>query len=326
LLGSKESDVHVIWKQLKAISVDGVTEEARVASREKIRSNVLQHVRNLASVCQALGVKQTEELMRERALTRETVDKVNRLWRNPIIKEALRRRCEELDFSARESAEHFLDSIDRYVSDDFQVTDADLLALDTTNMGVREVEFAIEDFSFLAVDSTGQRGEMKKWLPLFQDFTMVIFCAPLDGFDLHLPEDPSVNHMWETLKNFDMLMNCSWFADTAFLLMFTRRDVFEEKIKRGVSLRNCFPEFSGNTVEEAYNFLRNKFLSRGRSRKSSIYTHITVGGNCENIRVIYNTVKNVVWLNSIDTGGFNVVEAPAEEEKAAEVNGGIKAN
>jgi len=287
---------------MKAFNLDTITDAEQLTYREVIRSSILRYVHNLVLVCGDLGLELNtsnhgiaEEFKLSSialstnntslTLTREMADKITRLWADPSIKEAHRRYEEEhrSSFSKR-NVEDFLNSIDRFVGDSFEVSHDDILTLDSidTSTGVRELEWAVENCSFQSIDMSAQRGSMKKWLPCFQDITAVIFCAALDEFDMWLPDAPHVNRMWETLKDFDVLVSTSWFAKTNFILLLTRKDIFEEKIKRGVSLQKCFPEYCGNSFDDACTFVRDKFLSKSRSG-NDIYTHITVGSNTENI-------------------------------------------
>lgn len=312
LLGAGESGKSTIAKQMKIIHMEGFTEEERITFRAAIHSNIMVSMRNLVLACDDLGIEIEEQnasiaeqfkpitfLSKQMVLTQELANKVKRLWGDSGIKAAFERSSE---FQLNDSAAYFFDAIDRLV-DAFQVEDQDILRARVMTTGVSEIEFAIENCSFRMVDVGGQRSERKKWIHCFQDITAIIFCAAISEYDLYLAEDSTVNRMWESLKIFDEIANITWFNKTAIILFLNKKDIFEEKIKKGISLQKCFPEYSGSTVEDAQNFLRDKFVSKSRSGKD-IFTHITIATNTENIRVVFNSVKNVLLAHTIEDAGF----------------------
>jgi len=314
LIGSKESDKDLIWMQMKGLHLEAITEAERVGFREKIQSSILRYVRGVVLLCEDLNIelntsncsiaeefKSNSSVSNGSSLTRDMAEKITRLWADIGIKEAHRRYEERYRSQiSKRNAEHFLNSIDRFVGDDFEVTDDDILKLDfiTPINGVRELEFAIENCSYVMTDVSGQHGDIKKWLPCFEGVTAVIFCAPLDEYDMCLPEHRCIHLMEETLKNYDMLVTSKWFPkSTAFILLLTRKDIFEEKINKGIPLQHCFPDYCGKTFDQACGYIKSRFTYR---YDRNIHCHITTGDNTENIRIIFNAIKDVLLSSSYE--------------------------
>lgn len=84
-------------------------------------------------------------------------------------------------------------------------------------------------------------GENCKWLQMFEDVDLVIFCASLtdyDQFSYDAKNGVSTNKMLETKKLFETIVTHSAFAEKPFLLIFTRFNQLEEKIEQ-VPLTQC---------------------------------------------------------------------------------------
>ena len=94
------------------------------------------------------------------------------------------------------------------------------------------------------IDVGGQRSERRKWIHCFDSVTAVLFCASLNEYNQTLREDTTQNRMKESLLLFDEICNSPWFQNTAFILFFTKIDLFREKILR-VPLTLCFPTYNG---------------------------------------------------------------------------------
>jgi len=155
------------------------------------------------------------------------------------------------------------------------------------------------------VDVGGQRSERKKWIHCFQDVTAVIFCVALSEYDLKLYEDETVNRMHESLKLFDEICNSKWFLNVSVILFLNKSDLFREKIKK-VDLKVAFPEYDGGLdFEKAANFIQEKFVSLNKNpTQKQIYPHITCATDTQNIKFVFNAVKNIILHKALDATGF----------------------
>jgi len=150
------------------------------------------------------------------------------------------------------------------------------------------------------VDVGGQRSERKKWMHCFQDVTAVIFCVALSEYDLKLYEDDVTNRMHESLKLFKEICNNKWFTETAMILFLNKKDLFEEKISR-VDLAVCFPEYTGGKDwKVAAKYIQDQFVAQNEQPKKQIYPHVTCATDTENIRFVFNCVKDIILRNALE--------------------------
>eukprot|EP00026_Physarum_polycephalum_P019574 Phypoly_transcript_21650.p1 GENE.Phypoly_transcript_21650~~Phypoly_transcript_21650.p1 ORF type:complete len:182 (+),score=38.57 Phypoly_transcript_21650:42-548(+) len=131
------------------------------------------------------------------------------------------------------------------------------------------------DVEFEVLDVGGARTERRKWIHAMQNLNEIVFLVPLSEYDLYLRETVGVNRMHESLQLFTECCSHMALSDVPFILFFTKDDLFREKIQY-VSLRRCFPDFSGeNEYYAARDFIISKFL--GACRKKGKVTHVFVG-------------------------------------------------
>jgi guanine nucleotide-binding protein subunit alpha len=124
--------------------------------------------------------------------------------------------------------------------------------------------------------------------------TVVIFCASLSEYDQNLREDSTTNRMKESLLLFDAIVNSPWFRKTPVVLFLNKIDLFKEKIVR-VPLNVCFTNYTGqNEVEEAKEYIRQRFIELPGDKAKAIYVHFTCAINTENVEVVFRVVKETL--------------------------------
>ena len=111
-----------------------------------------------------------------------------------------------------------MNSIDRICSDDYVLSDEDLLLVRYRTTGMTEKEFTIQNNTFKICDVGGQRNERRKWIHFFDGVTAVIFVAALSCYDEVTFEDEDTNAMHEALTVFEENVNHKIFSETAFIL------------------------------------------------------------------------------------------------------------
>lgn len=109
-------------------------------------------------------------------------------------------------------------------------------------------------------------GENCKWLEMFEDVRIIIFCVSLSDYDQFGPDGDgnTVNKMLLSKKFFENMVTHPTFDQTDFLLVLNKFDSFEEKIEQ-VPLTKCdwFDDF-------------HPVMSRNRSNSNSS-NHPTMG-------------------------------------------------
>lgn len=120
---------------------------------------------------------------------RDVADAVRSLWRDPGVKEAVRRSRE---FQLNDSAVYYFTAMDRMSAAGYMPTDQDILRSRVKTTGITETTFKVGELTYRLFDVGGQRSERKKWIHCFENVTALVFLVSLSEYDQMLYEDESV--------------------------------------------------------------------------------------------------------------------------------------
>ncbi|CAH1784136.1 unnamed protein product [Owenia fusiformis] len=298
LLGAGESGKSTIVKQMKIIHEKGYSQEECLQYRPVVYSNTVQ---SMIAIIRAMGQLKVDFGHSDRAddarqlfalasqaedgeMSKELADIMKRLWKDSGVQECFGRSRE---FQLNDSAEYYLNSLDRISTPGYIPTEQDVLRTRVKTTGIVETHFTFKDLHFKMFDVGGQRSERKKWIHCFEGVTAIIFIVAMSEYDLTLAEDQEMNRMMESMKLFDSICNNKWFTDTSIILFLNKKDLFEEKIKKS-SLTICFPEYAGSqTYEEAAAYIQMQFENLNKRKDTKeIYTHFTCACDTNNVQTV----------------------------------------
>lgn len=313
LLGAGESGKSTVAKQMKIIHLKGFTREECLTYKSIINNNVISSMKVLIHAANERNLPISNRDVSDRFvndpgyfngnMTPSIAGDVKKLWHDQGIQAAFNRSSE---FQLNDSAKYYFEAVERLAAEDYIPTEQDVLRSRAKTTGIIETEFTVEKTHFKMVDVGGQRSERKKWMHCFQDVTAVIFCVAASEYDLTLYEDDQTNRMHESIKLFKEICNSKWFIDTSMILFLNKKDLFEEKIKK-VDLKVCFPEYNGGcNVDNATNFIKDKFLQQNDNPKKHIYIHLTCATDTNNIQVVFAAAKDIILHHILDESGLGM--------------------
>ncbi|ESQ53686.1 hypothetical protein EUTSA_v10024380mg [Eutrema salsugineum] len=196
------------------------------------------------------------------ASSRENAQTIADLWRVPAIHATYKRLRETLP----RNAVYFLERILEISRSEYEPSDMDILQAE----GLSSMEgLSCVDFSFPSttqedsLESDYQHdpnmkyqlirlnprslGDNWKWLEMFEDADLVIFCVSLTDYGEYIEDGDGirVNKMIANKQLFESMVNHPSLANKRFLLVLTKFDLLEEKIEQ-VPLRTCewFEDFN----------------------------------------------------------------------------------
>ncbi|GAA0162371.1 heterotrimeric G-protein [Lithospermum erythrorhizon] len=198
------------------------------------------------------------------ASTREYAPVIEELWKDKAFQATYRRRA-ELDKLPR-VANYFLDRAVEISKVNYEPSDMDILyaeGISSTN-GVASMEFSFpktsqenytdhvdQDDSFRRFQLTRVNarslGENCKWLEMFEDVDVILFCVSLTDYDEFYENGDGTytNKMLAARKLFESVVKHSTFSRKQCLLILNKFDMLEEKIEK-VPLTVCdwFEDFN----------------------------------------------------------------------------------
>ncbi|XP_022897095.1 extra-large guanine nucleotide-binding protein 1-like [Olea europaea var. sylvestris] len=213
------------------------------------------------------------------AATREYAPLVEELWKDRAFQATYTRR-NELHMLPR-VANYFLNRGVEIARIDYEPSDMDILYAEniTSSNGVASMDFSFPNSSYRdsymepAVDHNNSLiryqlirvhadslGENCKWLEMFEDVDLVMYCVSLIDYDEFYEDINGVctNKMLASKKLFTNIVTHPTFVEKDFLLILNKFDLLEEKIEH-VPLTQCdwFQDFNPVTSLHPYNNNRN---------------------------------------------------------------------
>lgn len=163
-------------------------------------------------------------------------------------------------------------------------------------------------------DVGGQRSERKKWIHCFEKVTAVLFVAAISGYNQVLFEDAETNRMTEAIHLFEEICNSRWFKNSSMILFLNKVDLFNEKILK-VPIDVCaeLVDYNGDPtdaksaaqyIKHVFELKNNAMEMAGGDELKDIYTHITCATEKDNVKRVFNSVKETVLKNSLSSAGL----------------------
>lgn len=108
----------------------------------------------------------------------DVADQIKQLWQSKAVQDVYARRNE---FWILDAAEYYFTNIDRFVQDDYEPTEEDMIMARVLTTGIVTTEIELPPLQFVIVDVGGQRSERRKWLHCFDDVSGIIYVVNLAG-------------------------------------------------------------------------------------------------------------------------------------------------
>ncbi|KAK7077303.1 hypothetical protein SK128_001124 [Halocaridina rubra] len=233
----------------------------------------------------------------------EYVPSVKELWKDSGIHQAYSRRAE---YQLSDSVSYFFDNLDRIGTKEYIPTDKDILHCRKATKAITEFTIPIQNVPFLFVDVGGQRTQRQKWFQCFESVTSILFLASSSEFDQRLQEDRVTNRLEESLNIFGTIVNNRSFRDVSIILFLNKTDLLIQKVRsRQSNISHYFTDFVGNPHDEkcVQQFILHKFVEQRRAdnNRRPLFHHFTTAVDTENIKVVFNSVKDTILQRNLET-------------------------
>ena len=170
-------------------------------------------------------------------------------------------------------------------------------------IGIRTIEFEVQNNRFSVFDVGGQRSERRKWIDCFDSVHAVLFVASLSCYDQYLYEENDKNAMTEAIELFDQVVNSRYFKKTSMILFLNKSDLFKVKIESR-PLTICFPEYNGeNAFDPCVDYIRSKYKEKNPYPQKQIYSYVTCATDRNNVQKTFDDVQHGVVMRATQFNG-----------------------
>eukprot|EP01083_Nonionella_stella_P071458 191950_1 len=249
---------------------------------------------------------------------------ISLLWSLRAIQATFSRRGNQYSFP--DNMDYFYDKIDDIMTMNYIPTQQDMLRVRVRTTGITEFSYEMKENMFTVSDVGGQRNERKKWMHSFEDVAAVLFVTALNHFNALLLEDETKNAMHESLEVFDETINEKWFRNTEFILFLNKEDLFEQELRNGNSLKDCFSVSSGwdgdqwnyencdlndeqqfhEYYEASLLFIQDQYVQKNTSCYRVVFSHVTNATDTDTVHKVFWDVQNIVIRKNLRRGGLMV--------------------
>lgn len=311
LLGAGESGKSTVFKQIRIINSNGYSESELKQFRYIIHRNMLDSIKVLVEQANAMEIELDEAnedigdqvlLWDSESLNPEMGEIIAKLWADPGIQQCYERRAE---FHLNDNANVFLNDVRRISAPDFIPTTFDALNARVRTSGVVSKTFELKGQPYILYDVGGQRSERRKWLPLFDHSTAIVFVAAISEYDQVVAEDRSKNRLQESLDLFKQIVNSKHFVDAHVILFLNKKDLFAEKIAK-IDPVKWFPDYTGGkSYEKMEEYIKTSFLDLVEDKTKQVYTYTTCATDTRNISVVLDSMQAIISAqNTKDAMGW----------------------
>ncbi|KAL7747340.1 NEDD8 activating enzyme [Sorochytrium milnesiophthora] len=319
----------VCRKQMKLIHMGGLSDYDQETWKNVVRLNTLQSMVAIAGAMVTLPVRlgnpdykahptlpqphldavlairqQHKDKLTASLITPEIETAIAALWADPGIQECYARRNE---YQLLDSAAYFLADSARIFRPDYVPTNDDILRGRLPTLTVSETRLKMDNNPYRIYDVAGARADRHAWVPYFDDCQAIIFIVATSTYDQMLPEDTSVNRLFDAMGVFEQVANNAMLSKTPIILFLNKIDLLAEKLKVS-PLEKLFPDYQPPQIEagtspskaktaaaeHACRFLARKFALLNRVKDKKVYMYNTSATDTNQIRLILSTLNRII--------------------------------
>lgn len=250
------------------------------------------------------------------------------LWADAGVKECFDRSNE---YQLIDSARHFLGRLGEVKRRDYIPTTEDILFCRIKTVTISTIDFNVPVSpkhggglaQFSLTDVGGQRGERRKWISVFEGIESILFLIAASDFDQTLREDVRKNRLQEAFELFEDMLWSNFLRKAGMIVFLNKQDILQKKIESGKQLEKYFSEYKSYVPEKGQNikseyerakfFMRHKLIQISKDKPApeqvglipgfdireeipdrSIYIHFTTATDTNNIKLVFESVRDII--------------------------------
>ncbi|KAF1950934.1 guanine nucleotide-binding protein-like protein alpha-3 subunit [Byssothecium circinans] len=301
LAGRPNSGKDLIMRQIKVLYAEGYPREERIQYRYAVRSTIRLLIHSIIDLLRDTGINLSEDLNQDfavllhevetvelKTITPAAVHAVENLWNSPTFS-TLYIKNFEIDFP--QYAPYFAQELVRMSADDYIPTEADIIRLNQSVGGIKELRFNWDELEVHLFNIAGHIPDQfrKRWFHQLEGATALIYTVDVSTYDRPYLGQPTESLLIEDFANFDAWANSPKFAGSSIMLLLNNFTRFREKLQHS-PLATFFPDYnappSSSASQEdvevaARQYILRRFKNANRNRLSiySFWVDIDMSDN-----------------------------------------------
>ncbi|TFK17162.1 G-alpha-domain-containing protein [Coprinopsis marcescibilis] len=228
---------------------------------------------------------------------------IDRLWNHSGVQELLK----AADITLEEQPGFFLDQSVRVTDENYKPLPEDVLKARVTTVGPEEHVIQAENSGdphakeWVIYDVGGSRSQRAAWAQFFDDVNIIIFLAPMSGFNQVLAEDESVNRLTDSLRLWQTICSNKILANVEFVIFLNKLDILNSKLKAGIQFSQFVTSYvdKPNETKPVAKYLLDVFVSLHQQhspRKRKLHPHLTCAVDTRATSTVINRVREVILV------------------------------
>ncbi|KAH7135564.1 guanine nucleotide-binding protein-like protein alpha-3 subunit [Dendryphion nanum] len=309
LMGSLSSGKELIMRQMKVLYADGYPREERMEYTHAVRSTirVLEHA--IIDLLRDTGINLTRTLNQDFAILLHEVETtepsnisqaaahaVSNIWHSSQFSDLFLKNF-EIDFP--QYSPYFAQEIHRIAAPDYLPSEADIIRLNHSLRGIKELRFTWDDLPLHLFNISGYIPDQfrKRWFHQLENATALIYTVDVSTYDRPYFGQPTESQLLDDFATFESWANSPKFAGSSIILLLNNFTRFRGKLAHS-PLGTFFPDFEGpgdDPETEARQFILRRFKDVNRNRLSiySFWVDLDMGDNQHLYAALKKTLQHI---------------------------------
>ncbi|KAF2020704.1 guanine nucleotide-binding protein-like protein alpha-3 subunit [Aaosphaeria arxii CBS 175.79] len=309
LMGSVNSGKELIMRQMKVLYADGYPREERMGYRYAVRSTIRLLIHAMIDLLRDTGISLPKELHRNFAvlldeventdigtITPDAVRAVTRIWNSNEFS-TLYVKNFEIDFP--QYTPYFAQDIERIADVDYIPSEADIIRLNHSMGGIKELRFTWDDMSVHLFNISGYIPDQfrKRWFHQLEGASALIFTVDISTYDRPYLGQSAESQLLSDFATFESWANSPKFFGASIVLLLNNFTRFREKLQHS-PMQTFFEDYTPDdedpeTAARQYILKRFKELNRNRLSMYSFWVDLDMSDNQHLYAALKKTLSHI---------------------------------
>jgi guanine nucleotide-binding protein G(i) subunit alpha len=308
LMGSPASGKELIMRQIKVLYAEGYPRDERMGYRHAVRSTVRHLIHAMIDLLKDTGVPLPEDLNQDFAvllheietvdinmITPPSVHAVENIWHSESFSTLFVRNF-EIDFP--QYAAYFAQEISRIAAYDYSPSEADIIRLNHSMGGIKELRFAWDELDVHLFNINGYIPDQfrKRWFHQLEGATALIYTVDVSTYDRPYHGQSHESQLLDDFATFETWASSPSFSGSSIVLLLNNFTRFREKLKH-LPLSTFFADYrpgeDAETSARQYILRRFKDVNRNRLSIYSFWVDLDMSDNQHLYAALKKTLQHI---------------------------------